>query len=114
MQNKKIKFIYTRPEKLSSYDEDVLKILMNAESLEYKSDYQPPKGTPSVSSPLQGLLYMPLEGLIDVAAEKVRLTKDLAKNEIEIEKVQQKRCVQRTRGLGLDRPGEHHHAFAVG
>ena len=54
-----------------------------------KRDYQPPKGTPSVHSDL-GTLYLPLAGLIDVEAEKARLTKELAKNQAEIEKVEQK------------------------
>ena len=52
--------------------------LLNAESLDLNPDYEPPKGTPSVHS-LLGDLYLPLEGLIDVEAEKLRLTKELAK-----------------------------------
>ena len=51
--------------------------------------YQPPKGTPVVASPL-GELFLPLEGLIDVAAEKIRLTKEVEKNQSEIVKVEQK------------------------
>ena len=37
-----------------------------------------------------GDLYLPLEGLIDVEAEKARLKKELEKTETEIAKVQQK------------------------
>ena len=88
--NKKTKFIYTRSGKLSDYDEEVLKILMNAESLEFTANYQPPKGTPVIPFPFEGFLYMPLEGLIDVAAEKTRLKKELEKIESEISKVEQK------------------------
>jgi valyl-tRNA synthetase len=88
--NKKTKFIYTRSGKLSDYDEQVLKILMNAESLDFMANYQPPKGTPVIPSPLEGFLYMPLEGLIDVEAEKLRLKKEIEKYETEIKKVQSK------------------------
>ena len=37
-----------------------------------------------------GELFLPLEGLIDVAAEKARLTKEMEKIEAEIAKVEQK------------------------
>ncbi|MEY4918539.1 MAG: hypothetical protein RL616_2452, partial [Verrucomicrobiota bacterium] len=46
-------------------------------------------GTPVVASPL-GELFLPLEGLIDVAAEKIRLTKEIEKIQSEIVKVEQK------------------------
>jgi len=51
--------------------------------------YQPKKGTPTVRTEL-GDLYLPLEGLIDVEAEKARLKKKLEKAEAELAKVQQK------------------------
>ena len=53
------------------------------------ADHQPKKGTPTVHSDL-GDLYLPLEGLIDVAAEKARLRKELEKIESEIAKAEQK------------------------
>jgi len=53
------------------------------------ADYQPPKGTPTVNSKL-GDLFLPLEGLIDVAAEKIRLGKEVEKDKAEIMKVEQK------------------------
>jgi valyl-tRNA synthetase len=74
---------------LSEYDLAAVKLLLNAEALETTASYEPKKGTPSTNSPL-GELFLPLEGLIDVEAEKVRLTKEIAKVEIEIEKVKQK------------------------
>ena len=52
-------------------------------------NHEPKKGTPTVHSAL-GELYLPLEGLIDVAAEKARLTKELEKTETEIAKAEQK------------------------
>jgi valyl-tRNA synthetase len=42
-----------------------------------------------IATPL-GELYLPLDGVIDVDAEKARLTKELEKIEQEIGKVQQK------------------------
>jgi valyl-tRNA synthetase len=37
-----------------------------------------------------GTLYLPLDGLIDVGAEKIRLTKEFEKIQTEIDKVRQK------------------------
>ena len=48
-----------------------------------------PTGTPSVLTDL-GTIHMPLEGLIDLEAEKVRITSEITKVEAEIAKVQAK------------------------
>jgi valyl-tRNA synthetase len=87
--NKKVKFVFKPAGTLSQHDAEVLKLLLNAESLEVNVDYQPKKGTPAVRTEL-GELLLPLEGLIDVAAERTRLTKELEKNGDEIGKVEQK------------------------
>jgi valyl-tRNA synthetase len=87
--SKKVKFVLTPAGNLPPHDLAAIKQLLNAEAVELIRDYQPPKGTPSVHSDL-GTLYLPLAGLIDVEAEKARLTKELAKNQAEIEKVEQK------------------------
>ena len=47
------------------------------------------KGTPSVGTQL-GDLFLTLEGLIDLVAEKARLQKELEKIDVEIAKVQEK------------------------
>jgi valyl-tRNA synthetase len=86
---KKLKYIFKPAQSLTPHDAEVIKLLLNAESLEVNDGYQPPKGTPSVQSPL-GELLLPLEGLIDVAAEKVRLAKEMEKIQSEIVKVEQK------------------------
>jgi valyl-tRNA synthetase len=88
--NKKVKFIF-KPAggSLAAHEAEVLKVLLIAETVQVESEYEPKMGTPSVHSAL-GELYMPLEGLIDVAAERVRLTKELARIAAEIDKVQQK------------------------
>ena len=59
---------------------EVMKLLLNAESLDINPDYQPKKGTPTVHSEL-GELYLSLEGAVDTAAEKARLKKELEKTE---------------------------------
>ena len=71
------------------HDAEVLKLLLNAETLEMDANYQAKKGTPTVRSSL-GELYLPMEGLTDVAAEKARQTKELEKTEAEIAKAEQK------------------------
>jgi len=87
--SKKVKFVFKPANPMMPHDAEVLRLLLNAEALEIDANYQPNKGTPSVHSEL-GDLYLPLEGLIDVAAEKARLTKELDKIQVEITKAEQK------------------------
>jgi len=86
---KKVKFIFKPAGQITDHDLAAVKQLLNAEALEVKNDYEPRKGTPTTHSPL-GDLFLPLEGLIDVEAEKARLTKEIQKDQAEIEKVRQK------------------------
>jgi valyl-tRNA synthetase len=87
--NKKMKFIFKPAANFPPNDVEVLKLLLNAEVLEVSANYQPAKGTPAVRGE-PGELFLPLEGLIDVEAEKLRLKKELEKIESEISKVEQK------------------------
>jgi valyl-tRNA synthetase len=87
--SKKVRFVLKPANGVSPHDVEVLKILLNAEPLEVQADYESPKGTPTVHSDV-GDLYLPLEGLIDMTAEKNRLQKELAKAEGEVQKVEQK------------------------
>jgi valyl-tRNA synthetase len=87
--NKKVNFIFKPAGPVTANDIEVLKLLLNAEAVEVNATYQPAKGVPAVRADL-GDLFLPTEGLVDVAAEKTRLTKELAKIESEISKVQQK------------------------
>jgi len=87
--NKKVKFIFKPAGPVAANDVEVLKLLLNAEAVEVNAAYQPAKGVPTVRADL-GELFLPTEGLVDVAAEKARLTKELEKIESEISKVQQK------------------------
>ena len=87
--NKKIKFVLKSENDLPAHEVEVLQLLLNAEALELQSDYEPRKGTVSVHTQL-GELYMPTDGLIDLAAERERLTKELEKLQAEVVKVEQK------------------------
>jgi valyl-tRNA synthetase len=86
---KKVRFIFRPVNPVRPHDAEVIKILLNAEALEIVEDYQPKKGTPTAHTPL-GELFLPLEGLVDVEAEKARLKKELEKVVAEIAKVEQK------------------------
>jgi valyl-tRNA synthetase len=87
--NKKVKYIFKPAGAPEPRDLAAMKLLLNAGPLEVRADYTPEKGTPAARSQL-GELYLPLEGAMDVAAEKERLKKETAKARAEIEKVSQK------------------------
>lgn len=87
--SKRVKFVFKPASQVPAHEQEVFKILLNAEALDIDPNYAAPKGTPTTAGPL-GEIYLPLEGLIDVAAEKARLTKEREKIAGEIDKVQQK------------------------
>jgi len=82
---KKVDYIFKPAGTLDSYEAEVIQNLLNAEGLEVNPDYAPRKGTPASRSAL-GELFLPLDGLIDVEAEKARLQGQLEKITKEIEK----------------------------
>jgi len=63
--------------------------LVNAESVALDPNYEPPRGEPRVLTPL-GELYLPLEGLVDNAAELERIAKEIVKVEAELSVVRKK------------------------
>jgi valyl-tRNA synthetase len=67
----------------------VLGLLVGAAEITLDSAFDAPKGTPAAVTPV-GEIYMPLEGLIDVEAERVRLSKEISNIEIEVKKCQGK------------------------
>jgi len=87
--SKKVKYVLKAGNQFMPQDAEILKLLLNAESLELDQNYAPAKGTPSVQSEL-GDLFLPLEGVRDVAAEKIRFQKELEKVEGEIRKAQER------------------------
>jgi valyl-tRNA synthetase len=87
--NKRVRFVLEAEMPVTAHDNEVLKTLLNAEVLELARDFVAPKGTPTSLTPL-GKLFLPLEGLIDLAAERDRLGKEIAKVEQELAKVRVK------------------------
>ncbi|GAA5119708.1 valine--tRNA ligase [Luteolibacter yonseiensis] len=67
----------------------VLALLVGAEQITLDSAYEAPKGTPAAVTGV-GEVYLPLEGLIDVEAERARLTKEISNTQIEVRKCEGK------------------------
>ena len=86
---KKVDYILKPAGALDPYEAEVIQSLLNAEGLEVNPDYAPRKGTPTSRSAL-GELFLPLDGLIDLEAEKARLDGQLQKFAKEIEKASAK------------------------
>ncbi len=87
---KKVKFVLRPAGELPTNETEVLKLLLNAETMELVgATWTPDKGTPSAGNSL-GDLFLPLAGLVDYAAERERLTKELEKIRSEISKVEAK------------------------
>ena len=87
---KKLKFVLKPAGELPAAEIEVLKLLLNAETVEVVAkSWSPGKGTPGASNAL-GELFLPTTGLIDFAAERGRLTKEAERIAAEIDKVNQK------------------------
>ncbi len=67
----------------------VLALLAGAAEIVLDAAYEAPKGTPAAITPV-GEVYLPMEGLIDVAAERARLSKEIEKIRIEVKKCEGK------------------------
>ncbi len=87
--SKKVKFICKPKQDFSAQEIEIFKILLNAEAFEIDPEYQSGKGVVTVSTGIAEL-YLPLEGLVDTAAESARITKDIEKIRAEILKVEEK------------------------
>jgi valyl-tRNA synthetase len=72
-----------------SGDFAVLTRLANAEPLEVNERYAPGTGVPMAVTPV-GQIFLPLEGLIDVSAERERLGKEISKVEGDLVTVRKK------------------------
>ncbi len=86
---KRVRFVIKPKQELPAHEIEVLRILLNADPLDVDASYAAKKGTPVVLTPL-GELFLPLEGLIDVEAERARVTKELNKASDELGKVRGK------------------------
>ncbi len=87
--NKRVAFVLVPSSPLPEEEGAVLRILLNAERLDLPPKYEPAKGTPTALTPL-GTLYLPLEGVIDVEAERQRLEKEISKTKLELVTVRRK------------------------
>jgi valyl-tRNA synthetase len=88
--NKRVRFVLKPSQELPEHEIEVLRILLNAEPLDVvDADFTATKGTPTVLTPL-GQLFLPLDGIIDVEAERARVTKEITKVETELGKVKAK------------------------
>ena len=67
----------------------VLALLAGAAEIVLDSSYEAPKGTPAAVTPV-GEVYLPMEGLIDVEAERARLTKEIERIKLEVKKCEGK------------------------
>ena len=89
LSSKRVRFVLKPNTELPAHEIEVLRLLLNAEPLEVDASFAGKQGTPVAITPL-GELYMPLEGLIDVEAERARLGKDHTKASDELAKVRAK------------------------
>ncbi len=67
----------------------VLALLAGAAEIVLDSSYEAPKGTPAALTPV-GEVYLPMEGLIDVEAERIRISKEIERIKIEVKKCEGK------------------------
>jgi valyl-tRNA synthetase len=86
---KDIRFIVKQPVAWTHAESKILALLAGAGEIVLETSYEAPKGTPASITPA-GEVYMPLEGLIDVEAERIRITKEIEKTEIEVKKAEGK------------------------
>jgi len=87
--SKRVRFVLKPTATLADHETAVLQLLLNAEPLEVNAAFAQTPGTPTALTPL-GELFLPLDGLIDVAAERERIGKELTKVEDELAKVRAK------------------------
>lgn len=82
---KDVRFVVKNAVDWLADETDVLALLVGAEAVEIDSDFEVKKGTPTAITDA-GEFVLPLDGLIDVEAEKKRLEKEISKVEKEVEK----------------------------
>lgn len=82
---KDVRFVVRNASAWLADELDVLSLLAGAETIEIDSSYQVEKGTPTAVTNA-GEFALPLDGLVDIEAEKKRLEKEITKLESEVEK----------------------------
>jgi len=86
---KDVKFIVKGAVAWLSEESKVLALLAGAAEIILDSSYEAAKGTPAALTPV-GEVYLPMEGLIDVEAERIRISKEIEKIKIEVKKCEGK------------------------
>jgi valyl-tRNA synthetase len=86
---KDVKFVVKGAIAWLTEETKVLGLLAGAGEIVLDSAYEAPKGTPAALTPV-GEVYLPMEGLIDVEAERVRISKEIEKIKIEVKKCEGK------------------------
>ncbi len=86
---KDVKFVVKGAAAWLPEETKVLALLAGAGEIVLDSTYDAPKGTPAALTPV-GEVYLPMEGLIDVEAERVRISKEIEKIKIEVKKCEGK------------------------
>jgi len=82
---KDVRFVFKGAPEWLAAEIPVLALLAGAGSIDLDDAFEPPRGTPASLTPV-GEVVMPLEGLIDVEAEKARLTKEIERIQLEAKK----------------------------
>ena len=87
--NKKVTFVLEPAEDWAADETETLRALVGAGQITVDPEFLPAANTPAMISSI-GKLHMPIDGLIDVEAEKKRLNKERDKAEKELKKVSAK------------------------
>ena len=86
---KDVRFVVRGAPAWLAAETQVLALLAGAGGIEIDAAYEAPKGTPAAITPV-GEVYMPLEGLIDVEAERARISKEIERVRVEVKKCEGK------------------------
>ncbi len=86
---KDVRFVVRGAPEWLAEEAKIVALLVGAEEIAIAPGYEAPRGTPAAVTAL-GEVFMPLEGLIDVEAEKSRLTKEIDRVRTEVNKAEGK------------------------
>jgi valyl-tRNA synthetase len=84
--NRRVPMVLKPTQALADHERESLALLLGADPLQVDVAHVAKPGTPSALTPL-GVIYLPLDGVIDVEAERQRVARELAKAEAELAKV---------------------------
>ncbi|MGE9267262.1 MAG: valine--tRNA ligase, partial [Verrucomicrobiales bacterium] len=82
---KDVRFVAKGAPEWLQAEAEVIGLLVGAEKIDFEEAYEAPKGTPGAVTDA-GEFFLPLEGLIDMDAERKRLDKEIGKVEKEVQK----------------------------